>query len=57
MRLYVESTDDIDELASRATAAGVTLDKGPYDTAWGTRAFDVTEPSGFLMTISSPEKK
>lgn len=56
MRLYLEATEDIDELAARATAAGVTLEKEPGDTPWGTRAFDVKD-SGFLITISSPEKK
>jgi uncharacterized glyoxalase superfamily protein PhnB len=57
MRLYIEADGNIDELAARAKAAGVTIDKGPEDTDWGTRAFDVKEPSGFLITISSPEKK
>ena len=36
---------------------GVTLASEPAQTEWGTRAFDVKEPSGFLITISSPEKK
>jgi uncharacterized glyoxalase superfamily protein PhnB len=56
MRLYLEATDNIDELAARAKAAGVTLERDPSDTPWGTRAFDVKD-SGFLVTISSPEKK
>jgi uncharacterized glyoxalase superfamily protein PhnB len=54
MRLYFETTDDIDEVAARARAAGITLTTEPHDTEWGTRAFDVTEPSGFLLTIASP---
>jgi uncharacterized glyoxalase superfamily protein PhnB len=57
MRLYIEADDNIDELAARAKGAGVTLASEPADTEWGTRAFDVNEPSGFLITISSPEKK
>jgi catechol 2,3-dioxygenase-like lactoylglutathione lyase family enzyme len=57
LRFYLESPDDIDGLAARAKTAGVTLEKDPYDSAWGTRAFDVKEPSGFLITISSPEKQ
>jgi uncharacterized glyoxalase superfamily protein PhnB len=54
MRLYIETTDPIDEVAARAKAAGVTLTKEPHDTDWGNRAFEVTEPSGFLLTIGSP---
>ena len=53
MRLYLETADNIDEVAGRAKAAGVTLSREPHDTEWGTRAFEVTEPSGFLFTISS----
>lgn len=54
MRLYIETADDIDDVAARARAAGVVLTREPYDTDWGSRAFEVTEPSGFLLTIASP---
>ena len=57
MRLYIEAESNIDEVAARARAAGVQLHREPHDTEWGTRAFDVTEPSGFLLTIASPEQK
>lgn len=53
LRLYIETAQDIDSIAARAKAAGVALDKEPHDTDWGTRAFEVTEPSGFLITIAS----
>ena len=53
MRLYVEAADDIDKVAARAKAAGISLAREPHDTDWGTRAFEVTEPSGFLLTIAS----
>ena len=56
MRLYIEANDNIDEIASRAKASGVTLTRDPHDTEWGTRAFEVTEPSGFLFTIGSKPK-
>ena len=56
MRIYIEAADDIDQVASRAKKAGITLAKEPHDTEWGSRAFEVTEPSGFLMTIGSPPK-
>jgi len=54
VRIYIEAADDIDQVAARAKAAGITLAKDPHDTEWGTRAFEVTEPSGFLLTIASP---
>jgi uncharacterized glyoxalase superfamily protein PhnB len=57
MRLYIETGDDINEIAKRAKAAGVTLTSEPHDTEWKSRAFEVTEPSGFLLTISSPQPK
>ena len=53
MRLYIETKQNIDQLAARAKAAGVTLDTEPHDTEWKTRAFEVTEPTGFKITISS----
>ena len=54
MRLLLSTTQDIDQLAARAKKAGLSLDSEPHDTDWGGRAFEVTEPSGFKVTISSP---
>jgi hypothetical protein len=34
-------------------AAGYTLDAEPFDTPWKTRQFDLTDPSGFKLTVSS----
>ena len=51
-RLYVTTTQDIDQLAARVKKAGIRLDSEAHDTEWG-RAFDVTEPSGFKVTISA----
>jgi uncharacterized glyoxalase superfamily protein PhnB len=53
LRLFIETSQDIDGLAARAKEAGLTLDGEPHDTPWGSRAFEVTEPSGFKLTISS----
>jgi uncharacterized glyoxalase superfamily protein PhnB len=53
MRLHLSTTQDIDQLAARAKKAGISLDSEPHDTEWSSRAFDVTEPSGFKVTISS----
>jgi uncharacterized glyoxalase superfamily protein PhnB len=53
LRIFVSTTQNIDQLAERARAAGVSLDSEPYDTEWGRRVFDATEPSGFKVTIAS----
>ena len=56
VRIMVEASDDINAVAARAKAAGITLSKEPHDTEWGARAFEVMEPSGFALTIYSSPK-
>lgn len=53
MRIFIGTTQDVDQLAADAKKAGVALDGEPRDTEWGSRAFEVTEPSGFRLTIAS----
>jgi uncharacterized glyoxalase superfamily protein PhnB len=53
MRLFISTTQNVDEIATRAKAAGITLESEPHDTEWKTRAFEVVDPSGFLLTIFS----
>jgi uncharacterized glyoxalase superfamily protein PhnB len=53
MRLFMSTPQNVDEIATRAKAAGITLKSEPQDTEWKTRAFEVTDPSGFVLTISS----
>jgi uncharacterized glyoxalase superfamily protein PhnB len=53
MRIYISTAQDVDQLAAQAKKAGVRLDAEPHDTDWGSRAFEVTEPSGFTLTIGS----
>jgi uncharacterized glyoxalase superfamily protein PhnB len=53
MRIFIGTDQDIDGLAARAKRAGLTLDQEPHDTPWGSRAFELSEPSGFKVTISS----
>jgi uncharacterized glyoxalase superfamily protein PhnB len=53
MRVYVNTGQNIDQLAADAKKAGIVLDAEPHDTEWGSRAFEVTEPSGFKLTIAS----
>ena len=52
-RLHVETTDNIDQVAARVKAAGITLDVEPFDTPWKTRQFELTDPDGFKMSIST----
>jgi uncharacterized glyoxalase superfamily protein PhnB len=46
---------DVDELATRLKSAGATLKSEPHDTEWNSRAFEVADPSGYLLTIYSEE--
>ena len=53
VRFYISTARSIDEVAAGAKKNGLALDSEPHDTEWGARAFDVTEPSGFKLTIAS----
>jgi uncharacterized glyoxalase superfamily protein PhnB len=53
MRLFMSTTQNVDEIAKRARSAGITLTSDPHDTEWKTRAFEVIDPSGFVWTIGS----
>jgi uncharacterized glyoxalase superfamily protein PhnB len=53
MRVFIGTTQNVDEIAARAKRAGIKLDAEPHDTEWKSRAFEVTDPSGFLLTIST----
>ena len=50
-RLFIGTNQDLDALAARAKAAGIALDSEPHDTPWGTRSFDLTDPTGFKITV------
>ena len=54
MRLSISTTPgQVDEIAKRAKNAGLRLTSEPHDTEWKSRAFEVSDPSGFLLTIFS----
>lgn len=54
MSIWIRTDQDVDMLAERAKAAGITLEKEPMDTPWGEgRMFEVKDPDGFKFTISS----
>jgi uncharacterized glyoxalase superfamily protein PhnB len=53
MRVHIATGQDVDQLATRAKAAGISLDADPHDTPWNSRTFEITDPSGFKLSISS----
>ena len=54
MRLFIGTTQNIDDIAKRAKENGVTIDVEPRKSEWDeSRYFEVTEPSGFQITIGS----
>jgi uncharacterized glyoxalase superfamily protein PhnB len=53
VRLSLSTPGSVDDIAKRAKNAGITLTSEPHDTEWNSRAFEVTDPTGFLLTIFS----
>ncbi len=57
MRLYVTTSQDLQQLAARAKAAGIALDHEPMEMPWGQRAFALTDPDGIKLTIANERAK
>ena len=53
VRLSISTPGSVDEIATRLKNAGITLKSEPRDTEWKSRAFEVSDPSGFLLTVFS----
>lgn len=53
VRLSFSTPQNVDEIAERARRAGITLKSEPRDTEWNSRAFELIDPSGFLLTVFS----
>ena len=51
LRFYIPTAQDINDLASRAQAAGIKLDEGPAKLDCGPDAFTLSDPDGFKITI------
>ncbi len=51
--LYITTAQDVDEVAAAIKSRGGSLDQEPTDMPWGARAFRLTDPDGFKLTISS----
>lgn len=52
-RLHFSTSQDVDEIATRAKAAGAVLESEPADMPWGERAFAIVDPDGFKLTVST----
>jgi len=52
--LYLTIHQDIDALAARAQANGVTLLVGPADMPWGVRMISLHDPDGFKLVFAKP---
>lgn len=53
IRVWCDTTQDIDAIAARVKAAGFKLTEEPADNPqWGLRSFSVDDPDGFHITIS-----
>ena len=51
MRIWCKTTQDIDAMAKRVTAAGGQMSEDPKSQPWGVRSLSVADPDGFLLTI------
>jgi uncharacterized glyoxalase superfamily protein PhnB len=57
LRVLMSTPQNVDDVAARAKSAGIALKSEPFDSEWKTRVFEVVDPSGFLLTISSAPAK
>jgi len=53
VRLSISTPGSVDEIATRLKNAGITLKSEPRDTEWKSRAFEVSDPNGFMLTVFS----
>jgi uncharacterized glyoxalase superfamily protein PhnB len=57
LRLYAETTQDIDSLAAQIKTRGGALSQEPSDEPWGARVLAVEDPDGFKLSIFKNKKK
>lgn len=53
IRLYLQTSQDVDEVAAAIKERGGTLASEPEDMPWGSRQFNLVDPDGFQLTIAS----
>ncbi len=54
-RFFCATAQDVDQLADAIRSRGGSLEQDPTDQPWGSRSFDLVDPDGFRMTITSLE--
>ena len=52
MRFFLETVQDLDQLAAAVKARGGTLAEDVTERSWGTRDFTILDPDGFRLTIT-----
>ena len=52
-RMHMVTVQDVDQIAAAIKERGGTLATEPADMPWGVRAFNLVDPDGFQMTVSS----
>ena len=52
--LRMTTEQNVDKIAERIKEHGNTLESEPADMPWGARSFQVKDPDGFKLAISSP---
>ena len=52
VRIYWYTNQNIDKIAAGIKSRGGTLAREPQDE-WGVRSFDLLDPTGYLITVSS----
>ncbi len=54
-RFFCATVQDLDELAEAIRSRGGSLEQEPTDQPWGSRSFDLVDPDGFRITVTSSE--
>lgn len=52
VRVWCETTQDVDALAKRVKAAGFALTEEPKNQSWGQRSFSLDDPDGYHLSIA-----
>jgi uncharacterized glyoxalase superfamily protein PhnB len=55
-RIYCETAQDIDQVATDIKARGGKLLTEPTDQPWGSRDFSIEDPDGYKISIATPPK-
>lgn len=57
IRLWIETTQNLTEIAKSVKAAGFKVDGEPAKLQWGNMALAVTDPDGYKLTLTEPNKR